>query len=137
MWKVIRRAVLPVLLIAGSVASVIYGARHNTQVVLEEEEREILIGPPPEAFPPGLMPGMPPGAQPGMPGMPPGFPGPGGFPQPFLPPPQIKVIEKILVPTDTSEFTLTRELTFGGVVLLASGELKRTYSGKAPSLCPT
>ena len=125
MWTIIRRAIVPMLLIVGGVASVIHGARHHSEPVLEEQEREIRIGPPPEAFDPGLPPGVP-----GVGGFPPGVPRP---PLPF----PTTVIEKILVATDTSEPRLIREVTFGGVVLLASGQLKRTYSGKPPSLCPT
>ena len=32
---------------------------------------------------------------------------------------------------------LIREVTIGGVVLLESGKLRRTYTGEPPSLCPT
>ena len=35
------------------------------------------------------------------------------------------------------EARLVRETTVGGVTRLASGELRRTYTGDAPSLCPT
>jgi len=35
------------------------------------------------------------------------------------------------------EWVIVREVTVGGVVLLANGQLKRTYSGKPPSLCPS
>jgi len=35
------------------------------------------------------------------------------------------------------EGPIVRDVTIGGVMRLASGHLKRTYSGKPPSLCPT
>jgi hypothetical protein len=35
------------------------------------------------------------------------------------------------------EWVIVREVTFGGVVLLVNGHLKRTYSGTPPSLCPS
>ncbi len=35
------------------------------------------------------------------------------------------------------EWVLVREVTVGGVARLENGELKRTYSGKPPALCPT
>ena len=36
-----------------------------------------------------------------------------------------------------SEPALVREVTVGGVKRLASGDIQRTYSGQAPSQCPT
>ena len=36
-----------------------------------------------------------------------------------------------------SEPELVREVTYGGVTRLPTGETKRTYTGKPPSLCPT
>jgi hypothetical protein len=38
---------------------------------------------------------------------------------------------------EESEWMIVREVTVGGVTLLTDGHLKRTYSGKPPSLCPT
>ena len=35
------------------------------------------------------------------------------------------------------EWVLVREVTIGGVARLENGELKRTYSGQPPALCPT
>ena len=126
MWTIIRRAIVPVLLLLGSIGSVIYGARFHTVQVMEEEEREISIAPPPGVFPPG-MPFGDTGFGGSPPGMPPGMPPPPAF--------TTTVIETTSVPT--SEPTLIWEVTFGGVARLELGELKRTYSGKAPSLCPT
>ncbi len=36
-----------------------------------------------------------------------------------------------------SESDLVREVTYAGVTRLPTGEIKRTYVGKPPSLCPT
>jgi hypothetical protein len=78
------------------------------------------FGPPPDA---GF--GPPPGDGFGAPGM--------GAPPPFL----TKIKETIIVPEEESEASLIREITIGGVTLLAEGILRRTYSGEPPSLCPT
>jgi hypothetical protein len=145
-WAVIQRAMLPVLLIAAGIGSVVYGAMHHTVPVVEEREEEIDIAPPTPFGPefPGEGPQM--GGPPefGPPGFgPPGFGppefGPPGFGPPgFGPPSQLtKRKVKILVSEDEREPAIIREVTIGGVVLLGPGKLKRTYSGKAPSLCPT
>ncbi len=143
MWTLIRRAVLPVLLASGGIASLIYGARfHRVPVVeevavtvLEEQEIEEPLGPP-EMFqpPPFLEQGQPP------------FPGP---------PPVIPMVKKkILVAKDATREILRQEpepvlvlgATIGDLPFLVSGELRRTQS-RAPgveassrkglSLCPT
>jgi hypothetical protein len=36
-----------------------------------------------------------------------------------------------------TEPELVREVTYGGVTRLPTGQTKRTYTGKPPSLCPT
>ena len=57
-----------------------------------------------------------------------------------VPPPGTKlatVMEKYLEVLQEPEWVLVREVTVGGVTRLANGELKRTYSGKPPALCPT
>jgi len=101
---------------------------YHTAPVSEEQEIEISIGPPP---------------MPGFPGGPPfeepfGDPSMGGPPGMMAPPPFMeKIKETIIVTEDESELTLNREVTFGGVTLLASGDIMRTYTGAPPSLCPT
>jgi hypothetical protein len=45
--------------------------------------------------------------------------------------------EKYLAVQDEPERVLVREITIGGVTRLANGQLKRTYSGKPPLLCPS
>ena len=128
MWAIVTRATVPMVLLLGGIASLIYGARHHSVTVVEEREETITI-PHPFAPPPFMQEFVPPGMEP-PPFMmdPPPFPG--------GPPP---IVEKIIkeVRKDEGELTLIREVTFGGVALLASGELKRTYSGEPPLLCPT
>nr|MBC8877032.1 hypothetical protein [Planctomycetota bacterium] len=126
---------------AGGIASVIYGAWFRTVPVSEEQEIEISLAPPP---------GMP-----GFPGEPPfdeQFGGPPFGGPPFGGPPEMggppdmmpslpfgmgKIKEKIIVTEPEPEPKLINEVTFGGVTLLASGDIMRTYTGEPPSLCPT
>ncbi len=130
MGSLLRRAILPLLLLAVGIASIVYGTSHHTEQVFEEQEIEIALAPPPL---PSEMNG------------PPGFGGPsefGGLPgelQPFgAPPPELqKVKQKVYVGTQEPELALVRDVTIGGLERLASGELRRTYSGAPPSLCPT
>ena len=139
MWAMIRRTALPVLLLLGGGTLLAYGVKfHSLSVVAEEQVEQIVEIPSPFAI------------QPPFPGAPPDFPGP----PPLLdePPPIVeKVIATIRETKEKSEPTLIREVTVGGValtreestvsifgvILLASGELKQTYSGEIPSLCPT
>jgi len=46
-----------------------------------------------------------------------------------------RMVESIIL--EESEPELIREVTFGGVTRLDTGETKRTYTGQPPSLCPT
>ena len=48
-----------------------------------------------------------------------------------------KVTEKFVEAREEPEWVIVREVTVGGVTRLDNGQLKRTYSGKPPSLCPT
>ena len=123
MGAIVRRAILPSLLVIGGLASLIYGAIFHSVPVLEERETKTTIdipmafppeGPPGEVFPPGGV----------------------GFGEP--PPVLKKVVTRIdLAAIVESEPELTRDVSVGGVALLDSGELKRTYSGKGPALCPS
>lgn len=45
--------------------------------------------------------------------------------------------EPVLVETQLPEPAFTRDVTVGGIIRLATGELRRTYAGEAPSQCPT
>lgn len=122
MWATIKRAIVPLLLLICGVASLIYGAKFHATPVVQQKEVEVPIAPS-ELFPPPLF-GEPPL---------PGEPAPFGEPPPFL----TQAKETILIAEDELEPAIIRDVTVGGLVLLASGELKRTYSGEAPSLCPT
>ncbi len=105
----VARLLCPFLLLAGAVALVTCGAVLHARPVLVEQDFT-----PPAALSAGRPPGLP-----------------WGLPAP--PPSQTAQ----LVPIRESEAELVRDVTFGGVIRLESGELKRTYSGEAPSLCPT
>jgi len=58
--------------------------------------------------------------------LPGGLGGPGGF----------APVYQTITMTE-SEPDLVREVTYAGVTRLPTGEIKRTYVGKPPSLCPT
>ena len=128
MWTIILRTTLVVLVLGGGIASLIYGAAYHTAPVSEEQEIEVPIAPPPGFGPPGGLPFE----------GPPGEPSFDESPSTMEPPPFLSTVtETIVVTEDESEPTLIREVTFGGVTLLAAGQIMRTYSGQPPSLCPT
>jgi hypothetical protein len=133
MWLAIFRTVLATALLVGGIASLIYGGMHHTITVTEERKREITIPPPPMFGPMGGAPGQPPMA--GGPGDP-QFP---GMPPMMVPPEFLNRKETIVekISKQEPEPIIVREVTFGGVTRLASGELRRTYSGPPPQLCPT
>jgi hypothetical protein len=124
----VRRAVVPALLLIGGLAALLYGAMFHSAPVLEERETKTTIEVPAPLPPPPLGENRP-GAEPGLPGE-----GPlGGLP--FV---QQTVTRTDQVTLVESEPALMREVSVGGVVLLPSGQLKRTYSGdKGPALCPS
>ena len=135
-WLVwVLKAAVPLVLLAVGIAGLVYGIAHHTVVVSAEQEIEVDLAPPPGMGPPGVdggFPGFgPPGAELGGPALP--------FPPPFmqLPPELSKAKEKVIVSEPSSELTLIREVTFGGVTRRSPGVLWRTYSGAPPSLCPT
>jgi len=142
------RAAIPLVLLAGGIASLVYGVGHHSAEVSVEQEIEIDLAPPPGMAPPGWEGFGPPSFDPS------GFgpsgenfdPSGPGFDDPSLaavppwlaPPPELsKLKEKFILTENASELTLIREITFGGVTRLSSGMLWRTYSGAPPSLCPT
>jgi hypothetical protein len=138
MWAVIRRSIVPVLLVIAGTLAIVEGARFHPVSVLAEKtvERETTVTidvPLPQ----------PPGIPEGDPSSPDGPPLPGGMP--FDQPPTIKktvtrVVEvQVDLPIIISEPELTRDVTVGGVIRLASGALKRTYgtNSKGPAVCPT
>lgn len=48
-----------------------------------------------------------------------------------------RIMEKVLVFQEEREHTIVREVTVGGIARLADGQLRRTYTGQPPSLCPS
>jgi len=59
------------------------------------------------------------------------------IPEAFLQEPPSPAPAPQFTPGVESEPQLIREVTVGGVTLSDAGEIKRTYAGKPPSLCPT
>jgi hypothetical protein len=120
MWRILRRAIVPALLVILGLLAIAQGVLyHRIPVVVEEEIKTTIDLPLPT---------------------PPASPDANSSSAPFVLPAMIKKtvtrIEKSTL--IISEPELTRDLTIGGVVLLASGGLKRTYSsGKGPASCPT
>jgi hypothetical protein len=134
--------------LSSGIALLIYGLFCHTVTVEVEKERQISIAVPlpPEMSPLGnLSPpngfGSPEDANPFG-----GSSGNGDEGNPFEPssmlpnPPGMKmekVTEKYMEGLVVPELAIVEDVTVGGVVRLANGTLKRTYSGKAPSLCPS
>ncbi len=131
MASVGRQAIVPLSLILLGGALLVYGAGFHAQPVLTAQE-------PAEQGEAAPVPPPPP---------PPGFDAP-----PFarldgrgdeMPPPRFledepAPAEPTFVTIEEPETKLIREVTVGGVIRLASGELRRTYAlGAPPSLCPT
>jgi hypothetical protein len=122
MRAIIRRAIVPALLLIGGLASLIYGAIFHAVPLLEEHETETTIEVPAEFAPPPEGEALPPGGA------------PFGEPLVFVK----KTVKRVeLITTMESEPTVTRDASVGGIEVLDSGELKRTYSGKGPALCPS
>ena len=100
-----------ILLLLGGSGSLLYGSLFHVVTVEEEQQREISAAvPAPLGF-----------------GPPPGFPG-ARFAQ---------AAEKYFEAREEPERAIVRDVTVGGVARLADGRLRRTYSGKGPSLCPS
>jgi hypothetical protein len=144
---IVRQALLPILLLAGAAASLVYGAIYHSvpvernvldvQIVQQEheEERELPFAAPPAAGP--------------------DLSGSIGPTDPFFPPgprPKVKVTvteevkQNVVKPVveDERETTIVFEVTRGGVVLAESGVLRQTYGPTEagddvppPSRCPT
>jgi len=155
-----RRAVLPIVLLLAGVGMVVFGSAFHAVPLLVEEDRQydVLVPGPMTPFGPFGPPAATPGAQPapGASNNPFEPPVPGGpadkmqaEDNPFEPsqtpsdspvPPGLvakKIIERVVLDERKPERVLVRDVTFGGVVRLGNGQLKRTYSGKPPALCPT
>ena len=147
---ILQRGFLPIVMVALGVASLLWGAARHTLEVYEEQEIEISIAPPPEMMQSMAPPAFPTGPEQGMGqgflgdpafgdpafGAPPDM---GGMP-PFIagPPPELQKVKQIvMISKEEPESRVVFEVTIGGLALLETGELKRTYSGAPPSLCPT
>jgi len=140
-----------VLLLGGS-GALCYGWLFHTVQVYQEEEREVSV-----AVPPLFGLGETPSEQSENPGVEPPAEGVDPFrSQPEEPagpegkaaespsPPQHpsdvtfkKVTEKYWEARYEPEWVVTRDVTIGGVARMADGQLRRTYTGTPPSLCPT
>jgi len=146
MWRIILRTIPPIVLLAGGIAAVIYGAKCRTIPVSVVQK---LPPPPPPGFP-GGPPLEDPFGDPQFGGPQFGDPQFGGPPGPVLPPgmmesippPPLRFWDEKKDTSYESEPDLIREVTYGGVALVypaesAPAEIRRTYTGDAPSLCPT
>jgi hypothetical protein len=126
-----KRKIGLILLLLGGIGSLVYGSLFHAVTVEEEKQREISVAvPSPFGF------GEPParGAPQGNPGNPlENAPGPPDFPGVRFE----KVTEKYFEAHEEPERAIVRDVTVGGVARLADGQLRRTYSGKGPSLCPS
>jgi hypothetical protein len=156
-----RIAASIVLLIVGAGLLYYGAARHGVSVYVEQEREVSILVPSPMGG--GFDGPASPGSAGGIPAAdgsvagsgeqnPFESPAAGGEKNPFQPAPsasvqdpggmlgamQVKTLrEKILVAQQEPEASVVREITVGGLALLADGMLKRTYSGRPPSLCPT
>ena len=154
----LTRILTTVLLFLGGLGSILYGSLWHMATVEEDKTREISIAvptlqgfnepPSQHGQPPGSMPGQPwnNGAAPddvnpfGDGSQPSGMENPFEQPPPMPSPPGLKyekVTEAYVETVEEPEWAIVREVTIGGIVRLADGRLKRTYTGKPPSLCPT
>ena len=146
-----KREVCTVVLLLGGSGALCYGWLFHTVQVYQEEEREVSV-----AVPTPFGPEETPSEQP-----PPNDGGPAEGVDPFRSPPEEpakpeaksaegpsapqpppgvtfqKVTEKYWEARYEPEWVVTRDVTVGGLARLADGQLRRTYSGKPPSLCPT
>ena len=105
------RRILPGLLILAGIAFVVYGAAfHLIPVLVKQDQR-------PAAPAPSLQLALP----------------LAGLAVPVTPSPPQDEFKTISV----SEPGLVKDVTVGGATRTASGQVKRTYTGKPLSLCPT
>jgi len=162
-WIFDRRAAVAILLLLAGVGMAVYGSAFHAIPLLIEEERqyEVLVPGPIMPFGPFGPPSAPAGAQPvGGPSDNPFETPRAGRPaekmsaeenpfelspqapkdsQGMIPPGLVtrKVTERVVLDEWKPEWVVVRDVTVGGVARLENGQLKRTYSGKPPALCPT
>ena len=133
MWTLLRRTIVPAVLFVGGVSMLVFGGRFHITQVVEEPAEEITVKiPNPLWFTPIIE------KYGGF-----GVLGEDGMPDPNSAlaadyPPNLETVTRTSeVTKQESEPVLIREVTFGGVTLKESGAIWRTYTGEAPSLCPT
>jgi hypothetical protein len=146
MWSVFRRVAVPLLLVIVGAGAIVEGVWFHPISVLVKTKKQVTVEEPPkqeavEELPP--MPVWPPMGDAVSPDGEPlrAFP---PLPKPAAPVKKTETREENDV-VIISEPDLTRDTTVDGVVLLASGELMRTYGGddgsggvsKGPAKCPT
>jgi hypothetical protein len=134
MWMILRRAVVPLLLVIAGIAAAVYGIKYHVTTVLEERTSEVKV-----EVPAAFLPNRPPGGGMGPMG---GLPDVGGMPE-MVEVTKTKISLEEIYLLDPA---MIRDATIGGLRparISKNGErksewaLKRTYSGKPPSLCPT
>lgn len=142
--QLFNRLLMPVLLVTGGVAFVVFGAKFHVAQVFEKKEVTETIKIPAPFSPSGGLSGTSPWGG----GMSSGGTMPGNDADDEEPAfTTQKVTRTIYVPKNELEPMLIRQLTVGGVrlirdsdaedIALDSGKLLQTYSGDAPALCPT
>jgi hypothetical protein len=107
MARMARIAFVALLVLGGAVCLVYGAARHQREVLVDQKIE------------------LPPGVATQAPGAP--------FWAPQGPPAETTRTVGI----GLSEPAMVRDITVGGLVRLEDGELKRTYTGEAPTLCPS
>ena len=139
-----KRKICPIALLLCGCGALVYGGMFHTAQVYVEQEREVSM-PVPTLFGLGDEPSEDAGATSGDDTS-------GEEVDPFLspsekptPPPAadiasrkvMKVTEKYWVARPAPEWLIAEDMTVGGLERAVDGQLRRTYSGKPPSLCPT
>ena len=127
MGRILQRNVLPSLLLIAAGASIVYGMRYHAAAVIEEQEVEVSILVP-LPFAPGPQMGDLALGQPFRMGQ------MADQPPAFMKRTVKRIAREIRLDLEPS---LTRDVTIGGLARLKSGEIRRTYHGRPPSLCPT
>jgi hypothetical protein len=146
MWSVFRRVALPALLVIAGAGALVEGVRFHQIPVLVKTKKQVTVEEPPKQEAIEEPPPMPPWPPMGDAGSPDGEPL-RAFPAFAKPAAPVKKTEtrEVNKTIFISEPDLTRDTTVDGVVLLASGDLMRTYGGgdgsgggsKGPAKCPT
>ena len=136
MWGIVRRALLPLLVLAVGIAVLVYGVKKHTAHVFEEQEIEIsayaarvcrarICRPDSVVLLAWMACRVSPALQVRCLRL-------------GAPPPELqKVKQKIFVGKDESEMAIVRDVTIGGLVLWIQAICDERTVAKPPSLCPT